>query len=94
MVRNSIQFHKDLSLIDVQSLFETEETFIAGLDQARWPCDFISHRIDSHEYGFISRLRPKLHQFRSCGHQVTVIGGTILQATKLTLSVWFLGTST
>jgi len=90
MARNGIQFQKGLSLLDFQRLYGTEELCVAALERARWPAGFRCPRCASHDYGIVYGRRLKRYQCRSCRHQATVIAGTILQATKLPLTVWFL----
>lgn len=90
MARNGIQFQKGFSLLDFQRLYGTEELCVAALEQARWPACFCCPRCASHDYGIVYGRRLKRYQCRSCRHQATVIAGTILQATKLPLTVWFL----
>ena len=90
MARNGIQFQKGLSLLDFQRLYGTEELCVAALEQARWPTGFCCPRCASHDYGIVYGRRMKRYQCRICRHQATVIAGTILQATKLPLTVWFL----
>jgi len=90
MARNVIQFQKGLSLLDFQRLYGTEELCVAALEQARWPTGFCCPRCASHDYGIVYGRRLKRYQCRICRHQATVIAGTILQATKLPLTVWFL----
>ena len=90
MARSSIQFQKGLSLLDFQRLYGTEELCVAALERARWPAGFCCPRCASHDYGIVYGRRLKRYQCRICRHQATVIAGTILQATKLPLTVWFL----
>ena len=90
MARNGIQFQKGLSLLDFQRLYGTEELCVAALERARWPAGFRCPRCASHDYGIVYGRRLKRYQCRSCRHQATVIAGTILQATKLPLTLWFL----
>ena len=90
MARNGIQFQKGLSLLDFQRLYGTEELCVAALEQTRWPTGFCCPRCASHQYGIVYGRRLKRYQCRICRHQATVISGTILQATKLPLTVWFL----
>jgi len=43
-----------------------------------------------HEHGLVYGRRLKRYQCRNCGHQGTLTAGTIMQATKLLLTTWFL----
>jgi len=90
MARNGIQFQKGLSLPEFQRLYGTEEQCEATLEKARWPDGFRCPRCNGQPHGLVYGRRLKRFQCRSCGHQATVIAGTIMQATKLPLTTWFL----
>ena len=90
MARSAIQFQKGLSLPDFQRLYGTEEQCEAALEKARWPDGFRCPRCGGHEHGLVYGRRLKRYQCRSCGHQATLTAGTIMQATKLPLTTWFL----
>jgi transposase-like protein len=90
MARNRIQFQKGLSLPEFQKLYGTEAHCEAALEKARWPDGFRCPRCGEHEHGLVYGRRLKRYQCRSCGHQATLTSGTIMQATKLPLTVWFL----
>ena len=90
MARNSIQFQKGLSLPAFQRLYGTEEQCEAALEKARWPDGFRCPRCNGHEHGLVYGRRLKRYQCRNCGHQATLTAGTIMQATKLPLTTWFL----
>jgi transposase-like protein len=90
MARNGIQFQKGLSLPEFQRLYGTEEQCEAALEKARWPDGFRCPRCDGHEHGLVNGRRLKRYQCRNCGHQATLTAGTIMQATKLPLTTWFL----
>jgi transposase-like protein len=90
MARNSIQFQKGLSLPAFQRLYGTEEQCEAALEKARWPDGFRCPRCNGHEHGLVYGRRLKRYQCRNCGHQATLTAGTIMQATKLPMTTWFL----
>ncbi|QPN67559.1 IS1595 family transposase [Synechococcus sp. CBW1006] len=90
MARNGIQFQKGLSLPEFQRLYGTEEQCEAALEKARWPDGFRCPRCNGHEHGLVYGRRLKRYQCRNCSHQTTLTAGTILQATKLPLTNWFL----
>jgi len=90
MARNGIQFQKGLSLPDFQRLYGTEADCEAALEKVRWPDGFRCPRCDGHQHGLVYGRRLRRYQCRSCGHQATLTAGTIMQATKLPLTVWFL----
>ena len=89
MSRSAIQFQKGLSLPEFLRLYGTEEQCEAALEKARWPDGFRCPRCQSHEHGLVYGRRLKRYQCRTCGHQATITAGTIMQATKLSLTTWF-----
>ena len=90
MARSAIQFQKGLSLPAFQRLYGSEEQCEAALEKARWPDGFRCPRCNGHEHGLVYGRRLKRYQCRCCGHQATLTAGTIMQATKLPLTTWFL----
>ena len=50
----------------------------------------VAPRCECKEYGLIHGRRHKRYQCRSCRHQATLTAGTILEATKLPLTTWFI----
>jgi transposase-like protein len=90
MGRNAIQFQKGLSLPDFLQLYGTETQCEDALAQVRWPEGFRCPRCDASVYGLVCDRRLKRYQCRQCGHQATVSAGTIMQASKLPLTIWFL----
>ena len=90
MARSGIQFQKGLSLPEFQRLYGTEEQCEAALEQARWPDGFHCPRCNGQEHGLVYGRRLKRYQCRTCSHQATLTAGTIMQATKLPLTTWFL----
>jgi transposase-like protein len=87
---SAIQFQKGLSLPAFQRLYSTEEQCEAALEKARWPDGLRCPRCNGHEHGLVYGRRLKRYQCRNCGHQATLTAGTIMQATKLPLTTWFL----
>jgi transposase-like protein len=90
MARSTIQFQKGLSLPEFQRLYGTEEQCEAALEKARWPDGFRCPRCNGHEHGLVYGRRLKRYQCPNCGHQATLTACTIMQATKLPLTTWFL----
>ena len=90
MARNAIQFQKGLSVPEFQKLYGTETQCEDALAQMRWPHRFRCPRCEGASYGFVYGRRLRRYQCRQCGHQATVTAGTIMEATKLPLTIWFL----
>lgn len=87
MARSASQFQTGLSLSEVQQLYATEEECEAALTKARWPDGFRCPRCGGHEHGLVYGRRRKRYQCRSCSHQAPLTSGTIMQATKLPLTI-------
>jgi transposase-like protein len=90
MGRNAIQFQTGLSMPEFQKLYGTEAQCEEALAQIRWPNGFRCPRCEGVLYGLVYGRRLKRYQCRQCGHQATVTSGTIMEATKLPLTIWFL----
>ena len=56
----------------------------------RWPHGFRCPRCKGASYGLVYGRRLRRYQCRQCGHQATLTAGTIMEATKLPLTIWFL----
>jgi transposase-like protein len=90
MAMNRIQFQTGLSMPEFLKRYGTEAQCPAALAQARWPTGFRCPRCDRAAY---SRVRGRTHalfQCQACRHQTSLIAGTVMQGTKLALTVWFL----
>jgi hypothetical protein len=90
MAMNRIQFQPGLSMPEFLKCYGTEAQCAAGLEQARWPTGFRCPCCDGATY---SRVRGRTHplfQCQACRHQTSLIAGTVMQGTKLPLTVWFL----
>ena len=89
MPMNRIQFQPGMSLSQFLELYGTEEQCEAALEEARWPNGFRCPRCGGQEHGLVYGRRHRRYQCRSCRHQTTVTAGTIMEATKLSLTKWF-----
>jgi len=89
MAKSSIQFQKGLSLTKFQSLYGTEGQCYQALFAMRWPKGFVCPQCGHDHYSLI-RTRA-VYECSQCKHHSTVTAGTIFHATKLPLTVWFLG---
>lgn len=90
MAMNRIQFQPGLSMAEFLKRYGAEAQCAAALEQARWPTGFRCPRCDGAAY---SRVRGRTHplfQCQACRHQTSLIAGTVMQGTKLPLTVWFL----
>lgn len=90
MAMNRIQFQAGLSMAEFFERYGTEPQCEAALEHARWPDGFRCPRCGTAAHCVLHRGGPKLLQCNACHHQTSLIAGTLMQGTKLALSVWFL----
>jgi transposase-like protein len=89
MAKNKTQFQKGFSLPSFLSQYGTDDQCRKALFQLRWPDGFKCPKCGNR--GFCELKSRKLFQCYNCHAQTSVTAGTIFDATKLPLSVWFLG---
>ena len=90
MSMNRIQFQRGLSLPEFLKQFGTETQCATALEQARWPQGFCCPRCAG---AVCSRVHGRTHtlfQCSTCRHQTSLIAGTVMQGSKLPLTLWFL----
>ena len=87
--RNPVQFQKGISLDEFLSLYGTEQQCFDALYRWRWPNGFVCPNC-GHDRGCRLTTR-KLQQCYRCHRQTSITAGTIFEATKLPLTVWFRG---
>lgn len=90
MPMNRIQFQPGLSMPEFFRRYGQEAQCAAALEQARWPGGFRCPRCQGAAYSRVQRRTHALFQCRACRHQTSLIAGTVMQGTKLPLTVWFL----
>ncbi len=90
MAMNRIQFQPGLSMPAFLKLYGTDAQCAVALEQARWPVGFHCPRCDGAAYTRVRGRTHPLFQCQACRHQTSLIAGTVMQGTKLPLSVWFL----
>lgn len=77
----------EISLIEWQQRFGTEEDCLAVLFKVRWPDGFMCPKCGAKKYSYI---KPRhIYQCCNCSHQASVISGTIFHSTNLPLVKWF-----
>jgi len=88
MPKNKIQFQKGLSLPKFLNSYGTEKQCEKVLYTMRWPQGLVCPDCGgAHHYELKTR---KLYQCSACKRQISLISGTIFEATKLQLTTWFL----
>jgi transposase-like protein len=90
MAQNRIQFQPGMSTPEFIAQYGTEEQCAAALELARWPDGFRCPRCGSATHGVIQGERAKRFQCKACRHQTSLTAGTVMEATKLPLTTWFL----
>ncbi len=90
MPANRPQFQYEMSLPQLIERYGTEKRCEAALKQVRWPEEFICPRWGEKEHCLVYARRHKRYQCRQCRHQATLTAGTVMQATMLPLTTWFL----
>lgn len=88
---NRVQFEKGLSMSGFMARYGTEEQCHAALVASRWPSGFVCPACGSTRHCHFKSKGLHYWQCSACREQTTVTCGTIFQATKLPLTVWFLG---
>ena len=89
MARNKTQFQKGFSLTSFLSHYRTDDQCRKALFHLRWPDGFKCPKCGTSS--FCELKSRKLFQCYNCHSQTSVTASTIFDATKLPLSVWFLG---
>ena len=87
MARNPVQFQRGISLNEFLSLYGTEDQCFDALYRWRWPNGFVCPNC-GHDRG-CQLATHKLQQCYRCHRQTSITAGTIFEATKLALTVWF-----
>ncbi|MFQ5567811.1 MAG: IS1595 family transposase [Paracoccaceae bacterium] len=76
------------SLIAFQRMFPDEAACAAWLASVRWPEGFECPRC-AHDHGWALRGKAHTIECARCHRQTSVTAGTIVHASKLSLTVWF-----
>jgi len=87
-MKNKVQFQQGYSLIDFMKDYGSEGQCRKTLFQWRWPEGFHCSECGCDKYCTLKK-RP-VYQCNNCHHQTSLISGTIFEATKLPLTIWFL----
>ncbi len=85
MPMNRVQFQKGMSLSEFTSSYGTEEGCERELEAQRWPQGFVCPVCASREYSNFRRGRLLYYQCSECRHQTSLIAGTVMASSKLSL---------
>lgn len=90
MPMNRVQFRRGLSMVEFLERYGTEDKCRAALQAARWPRGFVCPVCGGAARSHFVRGGLPYWQCGACPHQTSRISGTVLEASKLPLSRWFL----
>ena len=92
MAMNRVQFQPGLSMHRFMELYGTQDKCEAAVIAWRWPTGYVCCSCGQVGGSFSTFRRGRLlyRQCSGCQFQCSVIAGTVFEATKLPLTVWFL----
>ena len=90
MAMNRIQFQPGLSMSEFFSLYGSEAQCEAALQAARWPAGFVCPDCGGAARTSFVRRGLRYWECGACSSQCSLIRGTMFEATKLPLNVWFM----
>lgn len=90
MPMNRVQFQKGLSFGEFVSRYGSEQGCEEELAAQRWPQGFRCPACPSREFSNFRRGRLLYYQCCACRHQSSLISGTVMASSKLSLRLWFL----
>jgi transposase-like protein len=79
--------YKEISLLEFQERFNSEDKCRAYLFEKRWPDGFVCPRCQGAEH-YYQRAR-QLYQCKTCRYQASVTAGTVFHGTRVPLRYWF-----
>ncbi len=88
MAKNQVQFQRGYGLFEFMNDYGTEAQCEQTLFQWRFPDGYVCRECGHTTYCHL-KCR-KILQCNHCGHQHSLISGTLFQSTKLPLTKWFL----
>jgi hypothetical protein len=90
MKMNRIQFQPGLSMPEFFERYGSESRCQAALQAARWPGGFVCPKCGGAPRTRFVRGGLPYWQCGACPHQTSLISGTMFEASKLSLTRWFL----
>jgi len=82
-----VKKYQEISLIEFQRRFQSEEDCRKRLFELRWPQGFICPCCGGQDYYNLPKRR--LYQCKGCGYQVSLTAGTVMHGTRTPLLKWF-----
>lgn len=90
MGMNRVQMQAGLSMPEFLKQYGTEAQCEAVVMAMRWPQGYRCPICSGDRYATVRVGHRRLWQCHRCRHQTSLIAGTIFEATKLPLTIWFL----
>lgn len=91
MAMNRVQFQKGLSMPEFLQRYATEQQCEEALILARWPEGFVCPACGGRRVRTsFRRGEQRYWQCAGCQHQCSLTSGTLFEATKLPLRLWFM----
>ena len=90
MSSSLLHFQPGLSLPDFMASFGTEPQCQEALRLARWPDGFRCSRCSAPGHYVVGQGARRLFQCTGCRHQTSLTSGSLMDNTKLPLTIWFL----
>lgn len=90
MAMNKVQFQKGLSMAQFMASYGSEAACRDALERARWPNGFSCPKCSHGACRRFERGGQLYLECTGCGRQTSLISGTLFQASKLPLRLWFL----
>ncbi len=81
--------YEDVTLLEFQKKYSTEEQCAERLFRLRWPDGFVCPRCGHREYFNLPRRRLFQCKNNACGYQASVTAGTVMHKTRTPLVKWF-----
>ena len=88
---NRVQFQPGLSMAEFMDQYGSEEQCRQALFASRWPEGFRCPGCSSGKHSQYQRGGQTYYQCCACRRQVSLVSGTLFEASKLDLRKWFLG---
>ena len=79
--------YQEISLLDFQDQFDSDEKCLEYLFKVRWPDGFRCPKCNHDRYYKVNR--KGLYKCQACSYQASVTAGTIFHRTKVSLRKWF-----
>ena len=89
MTMNTVQFQKGLSMAEFLGRYGTQEQCEQAVIDWRWPGGYKCVSCSSVRSLSLRRAGLRYWECLDCGHQCSLISGTIFESTKLALTRWF-----